>query len=141
MAILTIPQPITILRSNQPDNLDLQYNIDKSELLPHSEIIDFDQFDEDQFFDQNWGSYNKPQIPTNYQEAYNNINYISYEKSGRNNNVYKNKELQAIARNLGLTSHGKKQDLVASIREAVFSYYGIPDPEVKNRKLKAKNKK
>jgi hypothetical protein len=136
MAILTIPQPTTILRSNQPDIIDLQYNIDKSDILPVSDIIDLDIFDEDQFFEQNWGG-NKPQIPTNYQEAYRNINYITYEKSGRNNNVYKNKELHAIARNLGLTSHGKKQDLVGAIREAVFSYYGVPDPELmKSKKVK-----
>lgn len=133
--MIKLPSPRTILDRKVQDKELQFYQIDKSDLTPQLSLDE--EFDIEKYISEMaWTGNNSYSLPTNYQEAYRNINYITNEKSGRNNRVYKNKELQAIARSLGLSSHGKKQDLVKIIREAVFNYFGIDDPELKKSKKK-----
>lgn len=65
-------------------------------------------------------------LPTTFKEAYEKRKMISLERASKTNPVYGIKDLQQIARNLGIKAKGGKTEMVEQIRKAVGDYMNLP---------------
>lgn len=63
-------------------------------------------------------------LPKNFEQAYKQRYRISHERTGKNNNLYSQKELRQIANNLDISSTNDKKSLVTNILAAIDRWSG-----------------
>ena len=128
----TIPDPI--------ENFDFQENMDDDKFVE----IDMDFIQTKKPFkisnkSEIEGDLKGIQLPNDYEKIKNNLHLISKDrksKKGSGPQIYGINDLQQIARSIGLSTVGKKDELSARITSAVTSYFAQTTPQVKKTKKK-----
>lgn len=119
----------TLIYSTTKKNINIIAKTDKIEHKYYAkpEEENMEVFPEESSMYGEIQTYNQKNLPQNIEEVYKNLQYIRHERSGRKSTssigVYKVEELKSIAKNLLLSTAGKKEDIVKRIRDYVLKFY------------------